>query len=62
MLGINKAQYPDEKVDAAYMAILTRKPTPAEKDTWLKAQDAGLTTMEDLIFALLNTQQFIFLQ
>jgi hypothetical protein len=62
MLGINKAQYPDDKVEAAYMAILTRKPTAAEKDTWLKAQDAGLSSMEDLIFALLNTQQFIFLQ
>jgi hypothetical protein len=62
MLGINKAQYPDDKVEAAYMAILTRKPTAAEKDTWLKAQDAGLSSMEYLIFALLNTQQFIFVQ
>jgi hypothetical protein len=44
------------------MAILTRKPTAAEKDTWLKSQDAGLSSMEDLIFALLNTQQFIFVQ
>jgi hypothetical protein len=62
MLTINKAQYPDEKVDAAYMTLLSRKPTATEKETWLKAQDQGLNAMEDLIFSLLNTQQFIFVQ
>ena len=34
----------------------------SEKEVWLKAQDSGLNTMEDLIFSLLNTQQFIFIQ
>ncbi len=62
MLSINKAPYPDEQVDAAYMAILSRKPTAKEKQTWLAAQDNGLTGLEDLIYALLNTQQFIFVQ
>ena len=28
----------------------------------LQAQDKGLSTMEDLVFSLLNTQQFIFNQ
>ena len=62
MLTINKAQYPDDKLEAAYMTILARKPTAKEKDLWLKAQDTGLTSMEDLVFSLLNTQQFIFIQ
>ena len=62
MLTVNKAQYPDDKVEAAYMTLLSRKPTATEKETWLKAQDSGLGTMEDLIFSLLNTQQFIFIQ
>jgi hypothetical protein len=62
MLTINKAQYPDDKLDAAYMTALTRKPTAKEKETWLAAQDSGLTAMEDLVFSLLNTQQFIFIQ
>jgi len=62
MLTVNKAPYPDEKVDAAYMTILSRKPTAREKDAWLKAQDKGLTDMQDLVFSLLNTQQFIFIQ
>ncbi|MGV3663607.1 MAG: DUF1549 domain-containing protein [Prosthecobacter sp.] len=61
MLTVNKAQYPDDKVEAAYMTLLSRKPTVAEKQTWLKAQDSALT-MDDLVFSLLNTQQFIFIQ
>ena len=62
MLTVKKAPYPDDKVDAIYMTILSRKPTAAEKAVWLKAQDSGLTSMEDLVFSLLNTQQFIFIQ
>lgn len=62
MLTISKAPYPDDKVDAAYMTLLSRKPTAREKELWLQAQDKGLSTMEDLVFSLLNTQQFIFIQ
>ena len=62
MLAVNKAEYPDDKVEAAYMTILSRKPSASEKAVWLKAQDSGLTAMEDLVFSLLNTQQFIFIQ
>lgn len=62
MLTVNKAQYPDDKIEAAYMTLLSRKPSAAEKQTWLKAQESGLGSMEDLVFALLNTQQFIFIQ
>ena len=62
MLTINKAPYADEKVEAAYLTLLSRKPTAKEKELWLQAQDKGLSTMEDLIFSLINTQQFIFIQ
>jgi hypothetical protein len=62
MLAISKAQYPDDKLEAAYMAVLSRKPNAREKDAWLKAQDKGLNSTEDLIYALLNTQQFVFIQ
>ena len=62
MLTVKKAPYPDDKVDAIYMTLLSRKPTAGEKAVWLKAQDSGLTSMEDLVFSLLNTQQFIFIQ
>jgi hypothetical protein len=62
MLTVNKAPYPDDKVEAAYMTLLSRKPTAQEKEVWLKAQEKGLDKMEDLIYALINTQQFIFIQ
>lgn len=62
MLTVNKAPYPDDKIEAAYMTLLSRKPTAKEKETWLKAQSENFNAMEDLIYALLNTQQFIFIQ
>ena len=62
MLTVGKAQYPDDKIEAIYKAVLSRKPTAREKEVWLKAQDEGLNTFEDLVYALLNTQQFIFIQ
>ena len=52
----------DDKVDAIYTTLLSRKPTPAEKEKWIKAQEKGLTDYEDLIYSLINTQQFIFIQ
>lgn len=62
ILAVNKAPYPDDKVDAIYTTLLSRKPTSAEKEKWMKAQEQGLGDYEDLIYALINTQQFIFIQ
>ena len=42
MLTISKAPYPDDKIDAIYMTLLSRKPLPKEKELWLQAQDKGL--------------------
>ena len=63
MLTVSKAPYPDDKVEAIYMTLLSRKPTPKELDAWNKAQNTtpGLD-LSDLIYALINTQQFIFIQ
>jgi hypothetical protein len=60
--AVNRAKYPDDKIDAAYLSILSRKPTEAEREMWSKAQASGLDQIDDLIYALLNTQQFIFIQ
>ena len=63
MLIVNKAQYPDDKVEAAYRTLLTRKPTAKELEAWNKAQTANPgMDISDLIYALINTQQFIFIQ
>ena len=62
MLTVGRARSADERIDAAYMAVLSRKPTAREKGLCLQAQDKGLSTVEDLIYALINTRQFIFNQ
>ena len=62
MLTVGRARSADERINAAYMAVLSRKPTAREKDLCLQAQDNGLSTVEDLIYALINTRQFIFNQ
>jgi hypothetical protein len=62
MLTINKMPYPEEKIQAAYMTLLSRKPTARELEIWQKASEKGLDKIEDLIYSLINTQQFIFIQ
>ncbi|MHB1078222.1 MAG: DUF1549 domain-containing protein [Prosthecobacter sp.] len=62
MLTVGRARSADERIDAVYMAVLSRMPTAREKDLCLQAQEKGLSTVEDLIYALINTRQFIFNQ
>lgn len=63
MLNVSKAPYPDDKVEAIYLTLLSRKPTAKELETWDKAQTANpALDLTDLIYALVNTQQFIFIQ
>jgi hypothetical protein len=62
MLTVGKARSADERIDAAYLAVLSRKPTAKEKGLCRQAQEKGLSTVEDLIYALINTRQFIFNQ
>lgn len=60
-LNLNAAKYPDEQLTAVYQTLLSRSPTAAEKSAWTKAEQSGLN-IEDLVFALINTQQFIFVR
>ena len=53
MHGVDRAA---DKLDAAFLALLTRQPTPAER-----ARLAN-TAPADLLHALLNTKQFLFIQ
>jgi hypothetical protein len=61
-LAVKQARYPEDRIDAVYLSILSRKPTAEERAMWSKAQASGLDQIDDLIHALLNTQQFIFIQ
>lgn len=61
MQSIRQASTEAGKVEAAYLAILSRKPTAAEKARW-STPATKPPTIEDLLYALLNTKQFLFIQ
>ncbi len=51
-----------DKVDAVYLALLARKPSAQEKARLPEAGGSDGKTIEVLIYAILNTKQFIFIQ
>lgn len=57
--SVKQSKYPDDRVEAVYLALLSRHPTATEKARWVQS---GSTDLDDLIYALLNTRQFIFVQ
>ncbi|MDB6120888.1 MAG: hypothetical protein JWO08_4669 [Verrucomicrobiaceae bacterium] len=61
-LNLRNARSPEEQLEVACQTLLTRLPTDREKALWKAAQHSGLHDVEDLLFALVNTQQFIFVQ
>ncbi len=61
-LTLNKMSQSDQQMETAYVTLLSRKPSATEIETWHAAQGNGIGQMDDLIFALMNTQQFIFIQ
>lgn len=61
MLNVAAASNREGQLAAVYLTLLSRTPNAAEKAAWQKAQAADLTA-EDLVYALINTQQFIFVQ
>ncbi len=61
MLGVNRATTTESKLEAACLTLFSRKPTAREKAVWATACANGMSTADDLVFALLNTQQFVFI-
>jgi len=61
MTFIDRAKSPEARLEAAYLAVFSRRPTSAEKSLWSHASAEG-RTLEDLLYALLNTKQFLFIQ
>jgi hypothetical protein len=62
VLAVNRFADPEAKLDAAYLTLLSRKPSERERAAWHKAQAGGLDSMEDLIYALVNTKRFLFIE
>ena len=58
-LNLSTTQSLDEQVTTAYLTLLSRKPTLSEISAWKRS---GLESIEDLVFALINTRQFIFVR
>ena len=60
---LNKLDDPKEKISLIYRSMLTRKPTSREMERILSEYEThGEETTEDLVWALLNSRQFIFIQ
>lgn len=61
MLHVQKSSEAD-RLDAVCFVLFSRKPTPQERDTWELAKQQGLHSVQDIVFALLNTPQFLFIE
>jgi len=59
MLEVGRASDDEGKLRAVYLAVLSRAPNDADRQAWTKAKKDGLL-LDDLIAALLNTRQFLF--
>jgi uncharacterized protein YtpQ (UPF0354 family) len=60
LAALNK---PEDKIELIYRSMLTRKPTTLEMERILTDYEThGEETIEDLVWALLNSRQFIFIQ
>jgi hypothetical protein len=60
---MDKAASPEEKVDVAFLSILTRKPTADETAMFLKnVKENGGSAYDDLVWTLYNTSEFMFVQ
>jgi Protein of unknown function (DUF1549)/Protein of unknown function (DUF1553)/SLA1 homology domain 1, SHD1 len=59
---MEKVKSPPEKVEALFMSVLNRRPTLPEKDIAKRALAMGDDGYANMIWALINTREFIFIQ
>ncbi len=59
---MEKVKSPPEKVEALFISVLNRRPTMAEKDIAKRALSSGDDGYSNMIWALINTREFIFIQ
>ena len=60
---LHEAGDADEKIDMIFQAMLTREPTGSERElARSRVEEHGESAYESIVWALLNTQQFIFIQ
>ena len=61
MKAIDAARTPTTKIRRAYLGILGREPSDSELETCLSDLSAGELTVDDLVWILVNTHEFLFL-
>ncbi len=60
---LRKGKSPSDKMDAIYLSILNRRPTMKEKGVIMKDQELhGDKSYANIIWALINTREFTFIQ
>lgn len=59
--AIDAAATPEEKVKAAFLAVLSRYPTPAELELMAPEAAKGRSGIKNILYALLNSNEFIFI-
>jgi hypothetical protein len=61
--NMEKEKTPDDKVEAVFLSILNRRPSLRDKDIAERVINSGGTgAYDDLIWALINTREFMFIQ
>jgi hypothetical protein len=61
MRSVARAATANGRVDAVYVALLSRRPTAGERATWARAAARGMVEA-DLAYAILNTKEFLFVR
>ncbi|MHC4452585.1 MAG: DUF1549 domain-containing protein [Planctomycetota bacterium] len=63
MREIGSARGSKSKLDAAFLAVLGRKPTSTERRDWERTlSKGGDQAVQDLVWTLVNTHEFLFIQ
>ena len=60
---IARAASPEQKIEQTFLSLLGRKPTSQERELWMAdAREGGDAVIKDLVWTLVNTHEFMFVQ
>ena len=63
MRALDKAKGTRATVRAAFVAVLGRPPVGAERSTWEReVSRGGKSSVQDLVWTLVNSHEFLFIQ
>ena len=60
--NMEKVRDPSQKVEPMFMSIMSRKPSMNEKDIAKRVLGQGEDGYANMIWALINTREFMFIQ